>query len=208
MSIAPEFLGVPTGNICDCNGFEGCMDAAMMPLHYKFKMAGKAMTLTCAPGDNLTIHKAIATAEPGAVLVIDCGGITGRGVFGELFASSCKARGINGVVINGSCRDKAELIEMGFPVFSIGVNPNGTRKEVCGEINVPVNCAGVVVNPGDIIVGDADGVVCVRKEKAALILKSAKTKMARETELRELLANGKTTVELMGFQKKLGMEEV
>jgi 4-hydroxy-4-methyl-2-oxoglutarate aldolase len=208
MSIAERFRDIPTGNICDSNDFEGCMDAEMMPLHYKFKTAGVAMTVTCAPGDNLTIHKAIALAEPGTVLVIDCGGIAKRGVFGELFATSCAARGIVGVVVNGACRDKRELIEMNFPVFSIGVSPNGTRKEVCGEIDIPVNCAGVVVNPGDVIVGDADGVVCVRKDKAAEVLERSKAKMAKEIEMREHLARGKTTVELLGFQKKLNMNEV
>lgn len=207
MSLAKEFLGIPTGNICDCNGLEGAMAAGMMPLDYKMKVAGPAMTVECQPGDNLTIHKAIALAEPGVVLVITCKGYTDRGVFGELFATSCVARGIAGVVIDGACRDKEDLIEMGFPVYSLGVNPNGTRKEICGEINAPITCAGIQVNPGDIIVGDADGVVCIKKENAADVLEKAKAKKAKETELKPLLAAGKTTVELLGFGKKCGMED-
>lgn len=207
MSLAKEFLGIPTGNICDMNGLEGAMAAGMMPLHYKMKLAGPAMTVECQPGDNLTIHKAIALAEPGCVLVITCKGYTDRGVFGELFATSCVARGIAGVVIDGACRDKEDLIDMNFPVYSMGVNPNGTRKEVCGEINVPISCAGVLVNPGDIIVGDADGIVVIKKENAAEVLEKAKAKKAKEAELKPLLAAGKTTVELLGFGKKLGMED-
>lgn len=207
MSIAKEFLGIPTGNICDSNGLEGAMAAGMMPLHYRMKLAGTAMTVECQPGDNLTIHKAIALAEPGSVLVISCKGYTDRGVFGELFATSCVARGIAGVVIDGACRDKEDLIDMNFPVYSMGVNPNGTRKEVCGEINVPITCAGVLVNPGDIIVGDADGVVVIKKENAAEVLEKSKAKKAKEAELKPLLAAGKTTVELLGFGKKLGMED-
>lgn len=207
MSIAKEFLGIPTGNICDMNGLEGAMAANMMPLHYKMKVAGPAMTVECQPGDNLTIHKAIAIAEPGSVLVITCKGYTDRGVFGELFATSCVARGIAGVVIDGACRDKEDLIDMNFPVYSLGVNPNGTRKEVCGAINETITCAGVLVRPGDIIVGDADGVVVIPKEKAAEVLEKSKAKKAKEAELKPLLAAGKTTVELLGFGKKLGMEE-
>lgn len=207
MSLAKEFLGIPTGNICDMNGLEGAMAAGMMPLHYKMKLAGPAMTVECQPGDNLTIHKAIALAEPGCVLVITCKGYTDRGVFGELFATSCVARGIVGVVIDGACRDKEDLIDMNFPVYSMGVNPNGTRKEVCGEINVPISCAGVLVNPGDIIIGDADGIVVIKKENAAEVLEKAKAKKAKEAELKPLLAAGKTTVELLGFGKKLGMED-
>lgn len=207
MSLAKEFFGIPTGNICDMNGLEGAMAAGMMPLDYKMKVAGPAMTVECQPGDNLTIHKAIALAEPGVVLVITCKGYTDRGVFGELFATSCVARGIAGVVIDGACRDKEDLIDMGFPVFSLGVNPNGTRKEVCGDINVPITCAGIQVNPGDIIVGDSDGVVCIKKENAADVLQKAKAKKEKEAELKPLLAAGRTTVELLGFEKKLGMED-
>ena len=111
------------------------------------------------------------------------------------------------MVIDGACRDKEDLIDMNFPVFSLGVNPNGTRKEVCGDINVPIVCAGIQVNPGDIIVGDADGVVCIKKENAAEVLQKAQAKKAKEAELKPLLEAGKTTVELLGFGKKLGMED-
>lgn len=170
------------------------------------KMAGPAVTVKCHPADNLTIHKAVATAEPGSVLVIDCGGFTARGVFGELFAVSCVAHQIAGVVIDGACRDREELIDMNFPVFSRGVNPNGTRKEVCGVVNQPITCGGIVVNPGDIIVGDADGVVRIAKECAEDVLQKAKAKQAKEDDLRKALAAGKTTLELLDLGKKCGME--
>ena len=205
MVSASGFLGIPTGNICDCNGLKGSMDAAIMPLSYTSAMAGRAMTVTCAPGDNLTIHKAIALAEPGTVLVVDCSGYTGAGVFGELFATSCRARGIVGVVIDGACRDRAELIEMGFPVFSRGVDPNGTRKEVLGSIDRPIQCGGVLVHPGDVVVGDGDGVVVIPAEEAADVLERAKAKKHREDELKPLLAAGKTTVELLGLAEKCGL---
>lgn len=202
-----EFIGIPTGNICDCNGLTGSMDAAIMPMDLHMEMAGYAMTVKCAPQDNLTLHKAIALAEPGTVIVLDCGGYTGCGIFGELFATSCKARGIAGIVIDGACRDRIDLIEMNFPTFARGVNPNGSRKEVLGTINEPITCGGVLVNPGDIVIGDADGVVVLPKEKAAEVLEKAKAKKQKESELKPLLAQGKTTVELLGFAKKCGMEE-
>ncbi|MBO4288684.1 MAG: RraA family protein [Lachnospiraceae bacterium] len=204
---AKDFLGIPTGNICDSNGLKGSMDAAIMPMDLHMEMAGIAMTVKCPPEDNLTLHKAIALAKPGTVLVVDCDGYTGCGIFGELFATSCKARGIAGIVIDGACRDKVDLIEMNFPTFARGVNPNGSRKEVLGAIDEPICCGGVTVNAGDIIIGDADGVVVIAKEKAEEVLKKAQAKKQKESELKPLLAQGKTTVELLGFAKKCGMEE-
>jgi 4-hydroxy-4-methyl-2-oxoglutarate aldolase len=203
--VAEKFYGIPTGNICDNQGLEGAMRSDIMPLHYKMKCSGIAMTVECVPGDNLTIHKAIAIAEPGTVLVISCKGYTDRGVFGDMFAVSCKARGINGVVIDGACRDREDIIDLGFPVFSRGVNPNGTVKEQCGAINEPLSCGGVIVNPGDVIVGDGDGVVVVKKEIAEEVQKKAEAKRDREDEMRRLYEQGRTTVELMDFFDRLGM---
>lgn len=202
MDIASLFKGIPTGNICDSNNREGSMNEEIKPLHYKFEVTGYAMTVTCVPGDNLTIHKAITEAKPGSVLVIDCKGYTGAGVFGELFATSCKAHGIEGVVIDGACRDKKDIIEMNFPVFSRGVNPNGTLKETCGEINSVIECGGRIVKPGDIIVGDADGIVVIPQEKAKEVLEKSQAKKVKEDELKVSLVQGKTTAELMGFDKK------
>ena len=203
---AKKFYGIPTGNICDNQGLEGAMTADLMPLHYKMKCAGPAMTVECVPGDNLTIHKAIAVAEPGSVLVITCKGYTDRGVFGDMFATSCKARGIAGVVIDGACRDREDIIDLGFPVFVRGVNPNGTVKEQCGEINGTISCAGTVVCPGDVIVGDGDGVVVVKKADAEDVLAKSAAKRNKEDSMRPLYEQGKTTVELMDFFEKVGMK--
>lgn len=196
------FKGVPTGNICDSNQRMGSMDAGINPLHYRFEMTGYAYTVTCEPGDNLTIHKAIAEAEEGSILIINCQGYLGAGVFGEIFATSCMARGIKGVVIDGACRDKRDLIEMNFPVFSRGVNPNGTLKETCGETNATIECGGRIVTPGDIIVGDSDGVVVIPLAQAENVLEKTLAKKKKEDEMKPLLAQGKTTAELMGFAAK------
>jgi 4-hydroxy-4-methyl-2-oxoglutarate aldolase len=202
MDIASAFKGIPTGNICDSNNLQGSMDPAIKPVHYSQKMTGYAMTVICQPGDNLTIHRAIAEAKEGSVLVIDCQGYTGAGVFGELFATSCITKGIKGVVIDGACRDKQDLIKMNFPTFSRTVNPNGTLKNTCGAIDTVIECGGRIVKPGDIIIGDADGVVVIPQENAQEVLEKSIQKKAKEDELKVLLTQGKTTAELMNFQHK------
>ncbi|MBO4769989.1 MAG: RraA family protein [Clostridia bacterium] len=204
MDIAGEFLGIPTGNICDMmDNREGAMDEAMKPLHHSFRLAGRALTVECFPGDNLTIHKAITVAKPGDVLVIDCKGYMKAGVFGEIFASSCRKRGIAGAVINGCCRDKHDLIEMNFPVFALGVNPNGTVKERLGKINEPVLICGRMVRACDIIVGDADGVIVIPSENAEEILKKSTVKKEKEAEwLRLIEEKNLTTADLLNLYEK------
>lgn len=206
--IVDAFQGIPTGNICDSNERRGSMTSAITGLNRKFAVTGRAMTVRCHPGDNLTIHKAIHQARPGAVLVIDCGGFVEAGCFGEMFAISCRNRGIRGVVIDGACRDKNALIDMNFPVYSRAVCPNGTTKEILGQIDVPIVCGGIPVEPDDIVVADCDGVVVIPRAKAEEVLEKAQKKLEfEETILGPQLAKGKTTVELMGLAKKLGLEE-
>ena len=200
-----RFLEAPTGNICDANGGRGVMDAGIHPLDRHMQMAGRALTVACAAGDNLTIHKAVVLAQPGDVLVINCGGYHNAGVFGEMLALSCMARGIAGVVIDGSCRDVNDLIELGFPTFVRGVNPRGTIKDTCGAVGGEVLCGGVTVRAGDIVVGDCDGVVVIPQEEAEAILDKALAKKQREDEMRPLLRAGSTTAELLGLVDKLGL---
>ena len=200
-----KFLDAPTGNICDANGGRGVMDAGIHPLDRHMKVAGRALTVACAAGDNLTIHKAVLLAKPGDVLVINCGGYLNAGVFGEMLALSCRARGIAGVVIDGSCRDVNDLIDMNFPTFVRGVNPRGTIKDTCGAVGGEVLCGGVTVRNGDVVVGDCDGVVVVAEADAEDILHKALAKKQREDEMRPLLMAGGTTAELLGLMDKLGL---
>lgn len=205
--IVDGFRGIPTGNICDSNERLGSMSYAIQALDRSFAVTGRAMTVSCHPGDNLTIHKAIYEAQPGVVLVIDCHGYMDAGCFGEMFAISCRKKGIAGVVIDGACRDKNGLIEMGFPVFSRGTCPNGTTKEIPGKINHPILCGGRRVEPDDIIVGDCDGVVVIEKAQAESVLERAKAKLLfEESVLAPNLAKGRTTVELMGLAQKLDLD--
>lgn len=197
MSIFDDYLGIPTGNICDSYDGKGAMDCGIQPLDRHMVVCGRAKTVACAAGDNLTIHKAVLEAEAGDVLVINCGGYTYAGVFGEMLAISCVAHGIKGVVVDGSCRDKNELIDMNFPVFTRGLSPKGTIKETCGAIGGTIMCGGIQVHNGDIIVGDCDGVVVIAKEDAEEVLTKSKEKKLKEDELRPLLESGKSTAELL-----------
>lgn len=202
MNIYQDFYGIPTGNIADSQNFRGVMDAGIQPLDRKMQMVGRALTVACAAGDNLTIHKAVLMAQPGDILVVSCGGYLNCGVFGEMLAISCQAKGIAGIVIDGSCRDSLELIEMNFPTYVRGVNPNGTIKETCGAVNGKILCGGVWVEGGDVIAADADGVVVIKPAEAEEVLKKAAAKKVRESELRPLLAAGQTTAELLGLRDK------
>ena len=202
MDIYQDFYGIPTGNIADSQNFRGVMDAGIQPLDRKMQMVGRALTVACAAGDNLTIHKAVLMAQPGDILVVSCGGYLNCGVFGEMLAISCRAKGIAGIVIDGSCRDSLELIEMNFPTYVRGVNPNGTIKETCGAVNGKILCGGVWVEGGDVIAADADGVVVIKPAEAEEVLRKAAAKKVRESELRPLLAAGQTTAELLGLLDK------
>jgi len=196
-----RFLEAPTGNICDANGGRGVMDAGIHPLDRHMQMAGRALTVACAAGDNLTIHKAVVLAQPGDVLVINCGGYLNAGVFGEMLALSCMAKGIAGVVIDGSCRDVNDLIELGFPTFVRGVNPRGTIKDTCGAVGGEVLCGGVTVRAGDVVVGDCDGVVVVPRADEDAVFEKAIAKFEKEQHIVDQLLAGKTTLEVYGFDR-------
>lgn len=200
--LAKEFAGIATGNLSDAMGKRGNMHSSIKPVYLSAKMAGIAVTAACYPGDNLTIHKAMEIAAPGSILVVNAVGFTEAGLFGDIMALACQIKGIAGAVIDGGCRDIEEIEQIGFPVFARGVNPGGTVKETLGAIDVPIQCGGVLVTPGDIVVGDRDGVVVVPSERAEEVLDRARKIIARETGIRELLRQGKSTVEIFGLQTK------
>jgi RraA family protein len=174
--------------LADVAGRRGTMDR-VAPLSSGMRLAGPAFTIEVRAGDNLMIHAAMAMAKPGDVLVIDGKGDTSCALMGALMINACKVLGLAGVVIDGAVRDTEELRELGFPVFAVGTNPNGPTKFVPGRINWPVSVEGVTVSPGDLVVGDADGVVVVEREKAASLLPLAAKKVADEAKrMDEILA--------------------
>jgi 4-hydroxy-4-methyl-2-oxoglutarate aldolase len=197
-----EFQGIPTGNICDSNGKLGAIDPAIQALDRNMTVVGRAYTVQCPPGDNLTVHKAMLEAQPGDVLVVSCGGYLHAGGFGELMATACQVKGIAGIVIDGACRDKNELIEMNFPTFVRATCPNGTVKERCGATGGTVVCGGSTVRTGDIIIGDCDGVVVIPADRAEAVLEKSLAKKASEDVIRKQLLAGISTAELFNLTPK------
>ena len=199
-----ELSVLPTGNVADNNGKaprQGVMDSGIKPLDPKIHMLGRAVTVRCQPGDNLALHQGIYAAGPGDVLVCDLRGCDQAGHFGDIMALACKVRGLAGVVLDGSCRDAEDIKAMGFPVFSRGINPSGTVKASLGEINVSVVCGGVTVCPGDIILGDCDGIVVVPQCDEDEVFAKAMAKFEKEQHIVEALLAGKSTIEIYSFDK-------
>lgn len=196
-----ELRKLPTGNVSDSNLSGMTMESAIKPIDPKSKIIGRAVTVECQPGDNLALHQGIYAANPGDVIVFNLRGYSEAGHFGDIMATACQIRGIEGIVIDGSCRDSGDIREMGFPVFAKAFNPYGTVKKSLAKINVPVICGKVLVHPGDIIFGDCDGVVVVTKEHEEEVFKKALAKYEREIEIKKLLQEGKTTLEIYGFDK-------
>ncbi len=165
--------------LADVAGRRGTLDG-VSPLTSAMRLAGPAFTIEVRAGDNLMIHAAMAMAKPGDVLVIDGKGDTSCALMGALMINACKVLELGGIVVDGAVRDTDELRELGFPVFAAGANPNGPTKFIPGRINWPISAGGVAVSPGDLVVGDADGVVVVEREKAASLLPLAAKKVADE----------------------------
>jgi 4-hydroxy-4-methyl-2-oxoglutarate aldolase len=166
--------------LADVAGRRGAMDGRIRALAPTMRACGPAFTVEVRPGDNLMIHAAMAMARPGDVLVIDGKADRTAALMGAIMLTACSKLGFAGAVLDASHRDTEELLALGFPLWSVGPNPNGPTKNVPGRINWPVSCGGVTVNPGDLVVADGDGVVVVERDKAATLLPLADRKVADE----------------------------
>jgi regulator of RNase E activity RraA len=167
--------------LADVNGRRGALHGRIAALRPRMKLAGPALTVEVRPGDNLMIHAAMAIAQPGDVIVVDGKGDLGSALMGEIMSQQCVALGIAAVVIDGAVRDSEAIRELGFPMYAAGLNPNGPTKFVPGRLNHPISVGGVTVHPGDLVVGDADGVTVIERARAAALLPLAAEKVAAET---------------------------
>ena len=206
-----EMASFETATVHEASGGKGAFASEIKPIDSRVRLCGPAVTVACRPGDNLMLHKAIYVAEAGDVLVATVGGYREAGPWGEIMTLAAQARGIAGLIIDGSVRDSRSIMDLGFPVFSKSLSIKGTTKDCLGLINHPINMGGVTINPGDLILGDADGIVLIARQDLAQILSKCKLRREKEEKIKEELKKGKSTLELYGFDKILqakGMKEV
>lgn len=203
----PEALKVlaaaPTAMLSDALGRWGNMDPAIRPIATGMRCFGPAFTLRCWPADNLTIHRAVELAAHGDVLVIDGGSARDAALLGDILVYAARLRGVAGIVLQGLVRDSAAIAAQGLPVFASGATARGPVKETLGAIQVPMQCGGVLVRPGDLVAGDDDGIVVVPRDQAAAVAERIRLIHEREEQVKKALAAGQTTVDILGLRAKL-----
>ena len=187
-SLVERFRTLPVANISDSMSRMAAGGAALRPLHRGGVLAGPAITVKTRPGDNLMIHKALDIASPGDVIVVDAGGDLTNSLIGELMIAHARKRGIAGIVLHGAVRDSAWIRDNDLPIYAAGISHRGPYKDGPGEINVPISIEGMVIEPGDLVIGDDDGILCVPFDHAEAIYEAARKK--HEAEEKKMLAIG------------------
>ncbi|UFZ08250.1 RraA family protein [Bradyrhizobium ontarionense] len=189
--LVERYRKLPVANVSDSMSRMNAAGARLRPMHGSGVLAGPAITVKSRPGDNLMLHKALDMAEPGDVVVVDAGGDLTNALIGELMIAHAVRRGLGGVVINGAIRDAASVRAGKFPIFAVGVTHRGPYKDGPGEINVQIAIDGMVINPGDLILGDDDGLVCIPLVDAEAVYAATKKKHDAETAQLEAIAAGR-----------------
>jgi len=192
--------------IHEAQGRRGAFSSQIKPQAPGMRLCAPAVTASCHPGDNMMLIAAIAVAQPGDVLVVAGGGLTEQGGFGEVLATACKARGLAGFVTDACVRDGSVLRSFGLPVFSAGLSIRGTVKESLGSVNHPIVIGGLNVRPGDVLVGDDDGLVLVACEDIGNAARLSRERDAKEAMMMESLRNGGDVLELTGIGQKLAQK--
>jgi len=181
-------------------GKQGALPSAVKPLDDSFSLTGPAVTVELQPGDNIVLHKAIYEARSGDILVVDAKGFTEAGVWGAVMSNAAIKKGIAGIIVYGSVRDKKDIIELGFPVFSVGVCIKGTTKIASGSINKPICISDIVIEPGDIVRGDSDGVVVIKYCDINAVGYRAEKIVEKEKKVLKKIEDGHSTLGIYNFE--------
>ncbi|TWA63914.1 4-hydroxy-4-methyl-2-oxoglutarate aldolase [Azospirillum brasilense] len=197
------FATIGAATVHEALGRRGAVDSAIKPIWPGLRIVGAAFPLKTQPGDNLTIHAAMKLARPGDVLVVDAGDYPEQGSFGDVMATSAQSLGLAGLVTNGGVRDAAAIRDIGFPIFSRAISIKGTVKATLGPIAQPIVLGGVTVHPGDLIVGDDDGLVVVPLAEVEAVLAASRARLEKEERLRADLQSGKTTWDIGNYDALL-----
>lgn len=196
--MASDWEGIASSVVSDCVGRFGVMDSAIRSLTGR-DMHGPAYTVELMPGDNLTLHQELARVPAGSILVVDAGGLTERAVWGEVMTVAAMERGIGGVVIDGAIRDIVAISALGFPVYARGTVPAGPHKSGGGRSGIPISCGGAVVRPGDMIIGDLDGVAVAAVGELDVVLDEVRRRLAMEQKWIEQIRAGRSSTEVLGL---------
>ena len=197
--LVKRYQELSSATVHEASGGKGALSSRLKPISPEMKLCGPAVTVKLKPGDNLMLHKAIYVAQKGDVIVADADGYPEGGAWGEIMAVAAHQRGLGGFVFNGGVRDAQAMTDLGFPVFSVALSIKGTGKVSLGSINHPLNLDNIRIEPGDLILGDRDGLVVVRREEAEAVLQKSLAREEKEKGIKERLRRGESTLDIYGF---------